>query len=173
VAPAPVTPPTQEPAEPTVVLNPGIAPGPVIVTLPDPLPASNLLVNSDFTDGKASWLDCSNAQLTTIETDAQTATNLLNVENGGCIYQEFPVAVGSQYKLQCSATSEGALYSSISFQMADATYNELESEVNVVAPGQFQTYTATLTAPANSATSAVTLYSEDITRVAYCSVEEL
>ena len=65
------------------------------------------------------------------------------------------------------------MYSSISFQMADATYNQLESDVSVVAPGEFQTYTATLTAPATSATSAVTLYSEDITRVSFCSVEEM
>ncbi len=163
-----------DPVAPEVVLNPGNAPGPAVITVPDLTPpAYNLLANSTFTDGKASWLDCASTQLTSVETDAQTASNLLKVENAGCIYQEFPVTEGRQYMLQCSAKSEGSKYSSISFQMADATYNELESQVNVVAPGQFQTYAATLTAPAYSATSAVTLYSEDITRVASCFVEEI
>ena len=172
VVTAPVTPPPA--TDPVVVLNPGIAPGPTVVTVPDPtLPASNVLVNSNFTEGKASWYDCANTQLTTVESDAQSASNVLKVENAGCIYQEFPVTVGKQYKLECLAKSEGSMYSSISFQMADATYNQLESDVSVVAPGEFQTYTATLTAPATSATSAVTLYSEDITRVSFCSVEEM
>ena len=156
------------------MLNPGIAAGPAVVTVPVLTPpTSNLLINSTFTDGKASWLDCASANSTTVETDAQTASNILKVENAGCIYQEFPVTEGRQYTLQCSAMSEGTMYSSISFQMSDATYNTLESQENVVAPGQFQTYTATLTAPANSTTSAVTLYSEDITRVASCFVEEI
>ena len=180
-AAGPANPPTPEPVtvvpdpvSPEIVLNPGIAPGPAVIAVPDQTPpASNVLVNSTFADGKSDWLDCAGPQLTSVETDAQTATSVLKVENAGCIYQEFPVTVGKQYKLQCSAMSEGSRYSSISFQMADAVYNQLESQVNVVAPGQFQTYTATLTAPETSNTSAVTLYSEDVTRVASCFVEEI
>jgi len=151
----PVAPPITPPVSPPVV------------------PLANLLTNSEFTDQKTGWYDCASEQLTTIEADAQTNGNVLKVENSGCIYQEFPVVAGKQYKLQCSAKSEGTQYSSISIQMADATYSQLDSKVSVVAPGQFQTYTSTLTAPATSATSAVTVYSEDITRVASCYVEEI
>jgi len=43
----------------------------------------------------------------------------------------------------------------------------------VVGPGQYQTYTATLTAPAGSASSAVTLYSEDVSQIDFCTVEEI
>lgn len=136
-------------------------------------PLNNKLVNGDFTEQKTAWLDCANSQLTSIESDAQTNASLLKVENAGCIYQEFPVTVGKQYRLACSASSEGSQYSSISFQMADATYNQLDSVVNVVAPGGYQTYTASLTAPTSSTSSAVTLYSEDITRFESCYVEEL
>ena len=164
-----VTQPAVDPITDPVVTNPVTPP----TTAPLVPPAGNLLVNSDFSDGKTSWYDCGSTQATTVETDAVSATASLKVENAGCIYQEFPVTAGSQYRMQCSAKSEGTMYSSISFQMADATYNQLDSQVNVVAPGDFQTYTAILTAPASSATSAVTLYSEDITRVASCFVEEI
>jgi len=126
---------------------------------PPVIPDTNLLVNGDFTQGKANWIDCSSEQLTSVVNNNQTASNVMQVANSGCIYQEFPVTTGKEYRLQCLAKSEGTQYSSISFQMADATYNELDSTVSFVAPGQFQTYTASLKAPANSNTSAVTLYS--------------
>jgi len=145
--------------------SPGIPPATTVI--------SNLLDNSDFSDGKTSWLDCANTNYTTVETEPLYQSSVLKVEQAGCIYQEFPVTVGQQYRLECSAESEGTMYSSISFQMADTTYNELVSDVSVVAPGAPQTYTATLTAPATSNTGAVTLYSEDITRISYCSVEEI
>lgn len=142
---------------------------------PEPVtpPASNILVNGDFSQDKTNWYDCGNSQLTSIETVAASGDNNLKVQNAGCIYQEFPVTVGKQYQLNCQAKSEGSQYSSISFQMADATYNQLDLKVNVVGPGNYQNYTASLNAPANSATGAVTLYSEDVTLISACYVEEI
>ena len=122
---------------------------------------------------KSSWLDCANTQLTTVENDNTATGRVLQVANAGCIYQEFAVTPGKQYQLQCNARSEGTQYSSISFQMADKDYNELGSDVSVIGPGNYQVYTSTLTAPATSTSSAVTLYSEDITRVDTCHVEEI
>lgn len=136
-------------------------------------PATNLLVNGDFNEEKLKWYDCANSHLTSVEPVSGGAENELKVEGSGCIYQEFPVTVGKQYELQCVASSEGTLYSSISFQIADASYNQLSSDVNVVSPGDFQTYTSTLSAPANSSTAAVTFYSEDVTRVSVCYVDEI
>ena len=146
---------------------------PPVVQPPVPPPASSLLVNGDFSQEKSGWYDCSNSNLTSIEPVAGSQDNALKVQNAGCIYQEFAVTAGKQYELNCIARSEGSQYSSISFQMADATYNQLDSKVKVVGPGDYQSYIATLTAPANSATGAVTLYSEDITRVSACYVEEI
>ncbi len=142
---------------------------------PEPLPpiATNILINGDFSADKSSWLDCANTQLTTVENDNTATGRVLQVANAGCIYQEFAVTPGKQYQLQCNARSEGTQYSSISFQMADKDYNELGSDVSVIGPGNYQVYTSTLTAPATSTTSAVTLYSEDITRVDTCHVEEI
>jgi len=137
------------------------------VTTPEPTdpqpPGASLLVNGDFEQDKEQWLDCASDQLTQVIGD--NTGKAMQVSNAGCIYQEFPITVGKQYKMQCVAKSEGSQYSSITFQMADATYNQLESNVSVVGPGQYQTYTATLTAPAGSANSAVTLYSEDVSQI--------
>ncbi len=146
------------------------APPPVVTPT---LPVANLLVNGDFEQDKASWFDCAGDQLTQIIDDVVTDSKTLQVSNAGCIYQEFAVNPGKQYRVQCRAKSEGSLYSSISFQMADASYNQLESAVSLVGPGQFQTYTTVLTAPAASSTSAVTIYSEDTTQIDVCYAEEV
>ncbi len=159
-----------------VTSDAGATPAPTPEPTPEPTPvppATNILVNSDFAQGKSNWLDCSGSQLTTVLDTQATSGKILQVANAGCIYQEFPVTPGKKYRMQCSAKSEGTRYSSITLQMADATYNQLDSAVSLVGPGEFQSYTAELTAPAASNTSAVTLYSEDITQVDVCNVEEI
>ncbi len=140
---------------------------------PPVTPVTNLLTNGDFDQNKTGWSDCSGAQLTEVIEDTTNGENALQISNAGCIYQEFPVVPGKQYKLQCSARSQGSDYSSITLQMADARYNQLEAEVNVIGPGQYQTYESTLTAPASSTSSAVTFYSEDTTLIDVCYVEEI
>jgi len=160
----PVTPPVTQPAP--------VAP-PAAATPPIDIPATNLLTNGDFGQEKSSWYDCGNAQSTQVVNATDASGKLLQVNNAGCIYQEFPVTAGKQYRMQCIAQSEGSQYSSISFQMSDASYNALDSKVNVIGPGAFTAYTNTLVAPANSATSAVTIYSEDIARIEACYVEEI
>jgi len=147
------------------------APPPPVVP-PEP-PVTNLLLNSDFEAGKENWIDCASNQLSTVISDAASNSNVLQIQNAGCIYQEFAVTEGKQYKLQCSASSQGTQYSSITFQMADQNYTQLDAKVSVIGPGQLQTYDSTLTAPANTKTSAVTVYSEDVLQVDACYVEEI
>ena len=156
VATQPVTPPVTAPAAP-----------------PADIPATNLLSNGDFAQDKADWLDCSSAQLTQVVDSADASGKVLQVSDAGCIYQEFQVTTGKEYRMQCIAQSEGTQYSSISFQMSDASFNAIDADVNVVGPGAFTTYTSTLAAPANTATSVVTIYSEDIARIEACYVEEI
>ena len=127
-----------------------------------------MLVNGDFTQDKASWYDCANTQLTKVVNNAA-----LEVSNNGCIYQEFPATAGKDYRMLCNALSEGTQYSSISFTMTDATYSALDAKVSVVGPGDYTGYSNTLAAPANTAIGVVTIYSEDITRVDACYVEEI
>lgn len=154
-----------------LVKSDNTAPPPPVV--PPAIPETNLLANGDFSADKASWSDCAASQLTQVVDNTDTATKAMQVSSAGCIYQEFPVTPGKKYQLQCSAKSEGSRYSSINFQMASASYNELDSTNNLVGPGEFRTYTSVLTAPALSASSAVTLYSEDIAQIDACYVSEI
>ncbi|MEM7260046.1 MAG: galactose oxidase-like domain-containing protein, partial [Pseudomonadota bacterium] len=139
---------------------------------PTPPPADNLLTNAAFDQSKTGWSDCAASELTTITTDSDTNANLLKVENAGCIYQEFNATAGKQYHVQCTAKSDNSQYTSITLQVSDASYNLLDDNVTVVPPGAFDTYNASLTAPASSAIGAVTLYSEDASYFDACFVVE-
>lgn len=145
----------------------------LVVDPPINPPASNLLANGNFTQGKDQWIDCGNASHTVVETGQQTTERSLKVSGSGCIYQEFPVTAGKQYQMLCEAQSTGSQYSSITFQIADANYNQLDSDTKVIAPGAFRPYRSTLTAPSSSTSGALTLYSEDISRVSACYIEEI
>ncbi len=135
-----------------------------------PIPADNLLANSAFEQGKTNWIDCAAPQLTSIRANEINDGQSLRVENAGCIYQEFPVTAGEQYKVQCLAKSEDARYSSITLQVSDNSFAQLDEAVVVVTPGAFDTYQTQITAPANSAIGAVTLYSEDASDFDACFV---
>ncbi len=154
VPPAPPEPAPPEPVEPITT------------------PAGNLLSNSTFEQGKASWTDCAASQLTSIVASEPTG-QVLQVENAGCIYQEFPVTVGEQYELNCTAKSEGATYTSATIEMLDQSYTQLAAEVTVIALNTFQNYRATIAAPSGSATGSVTLYSEDVSQFSSCYVSAI
>lgn len=143
-----------------------------------PQPGTNLLSNGEFTENKSGWFDCGSASSTEVvsATDATIAGvtgNVLQVRNAGCIFQEVPVTPGTQYRMQCNAQSEGSQFSSITFQMSDANFTSLESDVSVIGPGSLTSYISTITAPANARNSVVTIYSEDITRIDACSIVEI
>ncbi len=139
---------------------------------PDPN-AINLLANGDFESGKTDWIDCAAANLTSASPDASDGNGALAVSNAGCIYQEFPVSAGTSYALTCHAKSEGAQYSSISFQLTDSFYKVLDVSVLPVGNSRYQSYSKTLLAPFGSTIGAVTLYSEDTAQFDSCRVTAL
>ncbi len=136
-----------------------------------PEPALNLLANGSFEMSTDNWHSCAAADLLTLSADADEGSSALAVNDGGCMYQEFPIATGSSYQLECRAKrSDGGRYTSVSLTMMNASYNALEtSEVPVTTPG-FGNYSATLTAPAASTTGSVVVYSENPAVFDSCSV---
>jgi len=83
------------------------------------------------------------------------------------------VTAGKTYELQCKAKSEGLQFSSITLQMSDQAFSELDSVETVVGPGLFEQYRSTITAPPGSSIGAVTLYSEDTSYIDACYVTEI
>ncbi len=144
---------------------------PTIAPPPDSI--SNKLNNGGFEQSKTSWLDCAAPNLTTISEDAFDGSLALQVENSGCLYQEFPVNPGASYQLLCYAKSAGSLYSSIRLQMADTAYNALDSDEIPVTGNTYRQFSSSIIAPVNSAIGSVTLYSDDTSTFDSCSVEEI
>lgn len=143
---------------------------------PNPVPqpsSASLLANGSFEQQKASWLDCSAQTLTSASSDAVLGSGALEITGAGCIYQEFSVSPGVQYRLHCSAKSAGSQYTSISMQITDQTRTELDAVEIPVGNTAYKSYETTLTAPAESAFSAVTLYSEDVGLFDNCFVEAI
>lgn len=131
---------------------------------------SNLLVNGDFEQGKTNWLDCASSSLNRPMANEHNGTAALQVENAGCVYQEFTVIPGKQYNLSCKAISEGTRYSSISLQISDQSYIELAGTDIPVASNSYNDYSVSLVAPNDAVFSAVTLYSEDTAIFDECTV---
>jgi len=168
ILPEPIDPST-DPIDPVVdpvidpIVDPVIDPvvDPVIDPVVDPVidPSdTNFITNSSFEDNANDWAACSSDATIAITDDSFEGNNALLV--AGCAYDEFPVVAGTRYKLQCYAKSDGTAFSSMTLSFNDLIYNELEAQsVGITQPG-YTVYTIDLTAPANSASGAVTLYSE-------------
>lgn len=136
-----------------------------------PEPTSNLLDNGSFESNTANWSSCAAADLLSVSNDADDGAAALAVNNGGCMYQEFPVAAGSSYQMQCRAKrTSSARYTSVSLTMMNASYNSLETSELPVTTSTFADYSATLTAPATGAVGSVVVYSEDPAVFDTCSV---
>ena len=136
-------------------------------------PTANLLSNGDFEQGKASWFDCSQPALTSASTDAANGSGALQVENAGCIYQEFPLTPGKTYQLSCLSKSEATNYSSLSLSLMTDSYATLASDIKPVGQNFFQNYQTQLFTPIDGRIGAVTLYSEDRAQFDDCAVIEL
>ena len=147
---------------------------PVPVDPVEPVPdVENRLANGGFEAGKSAWTDCAAQTRTQPSDDTYEGAGALTVSSAGCIYQEFAVTPGRDYQLRCHAKSEGSQYSSLSIQMANADYIALDAASLPIGQNRYQLYEAMLTAPEQSVTSAVTLYSEDMATFDGCSVREL
>jgi len=140
--------------------EPAPEPAPEPQPQPQPQPANNLLTNGGFEQGESSWLECASADLTTSSTDSSNGSSAMQIKEGGCVYQEYSVEAGKTYTLECQAKNNPLNYASISNLMYDNSYNELDSISVPVAASAYDSFTATLEAPAGSNTGAVTLYAE-------------
>ena len=97
----------------------------------------------------------------------------MQVENAGCIYQEFPLTPGKTYQLSCLSKSEATNYSSLSLSLMTDSYATLASDIKPVGRNFFQNYQAELFTPIDGRIGAVTLYSEDRAQFDDCAVIEL
>ncbi|OED44199.1 hypothetical protein AB833_02250 [Chromatiales bacterium (ex Bugula neritina AB1)] len=150
------------------------APEPPSPATPQPEPSNaNLLLNGGFEQQKNGWIDCSVETLTRASTDADSGDGALEISGAGCIYQEFQISAGEQYRLHCRAKSAGTDYTSLSWQITDQVRAELDAIEIPIGNTTYKSYEATLTAPQGSAHSAVTLYSEDTGLFDNCFVEAL
>ena len=140
---------------------------------PPPVATNNKLDNGGFEQGKTSWSDCSAATLNTLSLDSFAGTGAVQVQNAGCLYQEFPVSAGASYQFVCYAKSAGTQYSSITLQIVDAAYTQLDAIETPVTGNTYQQFQSTIEAPANSAIGSVTLYSDDTAHYDSCSVVEI
>ena len=154
-----------------LVIESGGAPvAPVTPDVPDNL---NLLSNGNFEQGKTAWQDCASPTLSAVSNDASDGVNSMQVENAGCLYQEFPVTPGRNYELTCVAKSEASAYSSLSFTLMNQNYTSLASDHKPVGRDFYQVYQSRLFTPVEGSIGAVTLYSEDSANFDDCSIIEL
>ena len=146
---------------------------PLAPATPDVPDSMNLLSNGGFEQGKTAWLDCASPSLSAVSTDSSNGVNSMQVENAGCLYQEFPITPGKNYELTCVAKSEASAYSSLSFTLMNQNYTTLASDHKPVGRDFFQVYQSRLFTPVEGAIGAVTLYSEDSANFDECSIVEL
>lgn len=97
----------------------------------------------------------------------------MQIENAGCLYQEFPVTAGKTYQMSCTAKSEATQYSSISLTLMDQNYTAVDAAFKPVGRNTFETYQSQVFTLANGSIGALTLYSEDRAQFDDCVVVEL
>ena len=137
-----------------------------------PVATNNLLNNGGFEQGKAAWFDCAAATSTSASQDAYQGSGALQVQDAGCIYQEFAVTPGKRYRLSCQAKSDPIAFTSVSMFMYNSNYSELDSGAQTVSDASFQPYEVSITAPVNSSIGSATLYSQNTAVFDNCIVEE-
>lgn len=129
---------------------------------PDPVQGTNIIANGGFESSLTGWSSCGSPDLLSVSADADGGANALAVVDGGCMYQDFTITAGTSYSMNCRAKRDSAArYSSVSLSLMNSNYNSLETQEIPVTTANYSNYTATLTAPANSAYGSVVMYSED------------
>ena len=121
-------------------------------------PASNeLLQNANFEDNLDDWFSCGGQQ--TLTANGPGGSNAVNLSNLGCLFQEFPITVGTSYELSCTGLSASD-FSSVTLAFLDSNFQALDSQEIPVTSNTFQNFSAALTAPAGTFVGAVTLYAD-------------
>lgn len=131
---------------------------------------SNLLSNGDFEAGKAGWRDC-NAEDNTRVVDV-SGSQAVQVLEGGCLYQEVEVAIGTDYTLSCEANRTGGNWTVMELSFLDENYDSLLSRVEQIAAEGASVPMAGATAPEGTFRALALLYSEDDTSFDNCEFVE-
>lgn len=153
------------------ILVAGLSPEPEPEPDPaDPLESSNLISNAGFEADLTNWNSCASADAVSQSTDAHSGESALNITAGGCLYQEFPIVPGSTYTMSCQAKFSGSLYTSITLSLMDENYTSLQTTEIPVISAEYDSYAATLTAPASSSIGTVVMYSEEPGQFDSCEV---
>ncbi len=133
-------------------------------TIPTP---GNILTNGGFEGGLTAWSSCGSINTSTIVNNAVEGQNALTIGgnnvSGTCLFQEAEAVVGSVYTLSCQASRNAATsWSSMQLSFTTSTFAATGvSQLKEITGSSYSPVSITLTAPANAANIAVTLYSED------------
>lgn len=132
-----------------------------------------LLSNGDFENNLNNWTACAASNLATLSQDTDSGNGALAITNEGCMFQEFDTTPGENYTMQCRAKSENTNdFTSLTFSMLNSNFEPIAQEELSVDTLNFASYTANLTAPANTQVGSVVMYSEDVGVFDNCSVVE-
>ncbi|MFK7859264.1 MAG: hypothetical protein AB8B64_10595 [Granulosicoccus sp.] len=129
----------------------------------------NLLANGGFEAGKAGWLDCGSADDTRAVSVDNNGSQALQITNGGCLYQEVAVMIGTDYTLACDADRTGSNWTIMELSYLDENYEALQSRVAQITTANSSTrYIVGDTVPQGTVRGLALLYSEDVTRFDNC-----
>ncbi|MEZ4631987.1 MAG: carbohydrate binding domain-containing protein [Deinococcales bacterium] len=133
-------------------------------------PAEGSLNNPSFENSLTNWNNCGNASNLSIVNDTYDGTKALQVQNGGCVYQEIVISPSQNYTLSCDAKRSLSNWASLQFAYLDANWSILATRQAAVTSQNYQSYYLSHTAPANSKYAIVLFYSEDSTRYDKCQL---
>ncbi len=139
---------------------------------PSPV-SSNLLANGDFEEDQIGWLECGEAQHTEISNETvSNGLKSMRVDNGGCLYQNLSVAAGERFRFSCDAKHSGDQWAIMELSFSDSNHSVLSTNtIQLESLGEYTAYTRTATAPENSQSAVVLLYSEDEAYFDNCVLE--
>ena len=137
------------------------------VPAPQPPQPTNALVNGDFENGQASWINCS-ASGTSTDADAISGSSALRVAEGGCVYQEVISSAGDDLTLSCQAKRADGRYVSLTLSYLDSGFQTLQQQIVPITETNYQNYNINLVAPVNTAYAVATFYSESVAHFDAC-----
>ncbi|MFK7862194.1 MAG: hypothetical protein AB8B64_25535 [Granulosicoccus sp.] len=156
--------------------GPRIQVGDLTIPPVDPVPpvdpptpsGDNLLANGDFEAGKGGWFECGAAGRTRFVPSVD-GSQALQITDGGCLYQEVTVTIGTDYTLACDADRTGNNWTVMELSYLDEDFAALQSRVvQITDEGSNTRYIVGDTAPVGTVRGLALLYSEDVTRFDNC-----
>ena len=110
---------------------------------------SGLLTNPDFESGSTGWNISAN---TNVGLDAAYGTNVAHASGGtGGVFQNVAANPGEVYELNANASIAGLDVTTIGLRFLDAGLTDLGTTSATISSTDYETYTVTATAPANTA----------------------